>query len=225
MTNLVRSTLAVLVLASPSLALAHQAGDIIIRGGALKMEPEKKSSHSVGSLSGKLPWRAQSNSDTQLGLNFTYMFSDYLGVDLLTSTPFTHKLDLKHDLGNKGKLGKTKHLPATFSLVYFPFGNSEVIQPYLGAGLNYSAFYDSSLSQVAKSAGYSNFKLKNAWGFSGQLGMDVDLGDNFVFNAQARYTKMDTKITMRDNSYFGEKEKMKWNMDPLTYMIGVGYKF
>jgi len=39
---LARSTLAALILASPSLALAHQAGDIIVRAGALKMDPEKK---------------------------------------------------------------------------------------------------------------------------------------------------------------------------------------
>jgi len=177
----------------------------------------------VSNVFGKLSWRAKSDSDTQTGLNFTYMFSDYLGIDLLTSTPFTHNLDLKDDFGNKAKLGKTKHLPATFSLVYFPFGNNELIQPYVGAGVNYSAFYDSKLSGYGK-ADYSNLKLKNAWGFSGQLGMDIDLGDSFVFNAQARYTKMDTTISARDN-VFGDKEKMDWDVDPMLYMIGIGYKF
>jgi len=216
-------TFTALVLTSPSLALAHQAGDFIVRAGVLKMDPEKKSSHSVSNVYGKLDWRAQSDSDTQLGLNFTYMFNDYLGIDLLTSTPFTHKFDLKEDNGDKTSLGKAKHLPVNFNLVYFPLGNSELIQPYLGGGINYSAFYDAKLSSQGK-ADYENLKVKNAWGFSGQLGMDINLSNNFVLNAQTRYTKMNTKITALDN-FYGDREKMDWDIDPLVYMLGIGYKF
>jgi len=220
---LARSTLAALVLASPSLALAHQAGDFIVRAGALRIDPEEKSNHLKSDAVGKLDYRAKSDNDTQMGLNFTYMFSEYLGLDLLTSTPFKHKFNLKYDDGDKEKLGQTKHLPITLNLVYFPLGNSELIQPYLGLGVNYSLFYNYKLSGEMKED-YSHPKIKNSLGVAGQLGMDIDLGDNFVFNAQARYIKMDTKISARDDG-FGDTEKANWNVDPMLYMIGVGYKF
>jgi len=221
---LAASSLAALALTSPSLALAHQAGDFIVRTGAIRMDPQEKSSHFKSDAVGKMPYRAKSDNDTQFGLNATFMFSEYLGLDLLTSTPFKHRLDLRYDNGSKEKLGQTKHLPFTLSLVYFPLGNSEVVQPYLGAGVNYSVFYNSKLSAVMKDNDYSHPKIKNSLGVAGQIGMDIDLGDNFIFNAQARYIKMDTKISARDD-FWDDKEKANWNVDPLLYMLSVGYKF
>jgi len=220
------NTLAAFILVSPSLALAHQTGDIIFRGGALKMDPEKKSRYFMSDDVGKLDNRAQSDGGTQFGLNVTYMFTDYLGIDLLTSTPYTHNFKLKSDSGNTGKLGKVKHLPMSFSLVHFPLGNSDLFQPYWGGGINYSTFYGAKLSRTMKDDDYSTPRLKHAFGVTAQLGLDIDLGDSFMLNAQVRYIKMDTKISANDNSVFPkDKERADWNINPILYMVGFGYKF
>ena len=70
------------------------------------------------------------SSDTQLGLNFAYMLTNHLGIELLAASPFEHDVKLKGTaLGAaNGKLGTLKHLPPTLSLVYYPL-DAEVRVP------------------------------------------------------------------------------------------------
>jgi len=227
MKYLSRATLAALALASP-LALAHQAGDIIVRAGAVTVDPHEKSSKIyVGALGMKVPGtKATVDKDTQFGLNFAYMLSDYLGMELLAATPFKHSIGVKGftggNAGLNGKLGTTRHLPPTLSLVYYPMGNSDVIQPYVGAGINHTWFFDNKLNSAAQSKGFSGLDVKDSWGWAAQLGADFDLGDNFLFNAQVRYIDIKTTGTTK---FGGDKVKVDLDVDPLVYMVGVGYKF
>ncbi|KXU34564.1 hypothetical protein AXE65_06905 [Ventosimonas gracilis] len=217
-----RAAIAALALASP-LAMAHQAGDIVVRAGAVKVDPHEKSSKIKAGGAAIAGSKATLNSNTQLGLNFAYMFSDYLGVELLAATPFKHNIGIKGVGGGlDGKLGTTRHLPPTLSLVYYPLGNSEVVQPYLGAGINYTWFFDSSLKSSAEKNGFSGLDVKDSFGWAAQIGMDIDLGDNFLFNAQMRYIDIKTTGTTKLN---GARVKVDLDVDPLVYMMGVGYKF
>jgi len=222
-----RATLAALALASP-LALAHQAGDIIVRAGAVTVDPHEKSSKIyVGALGTKVAGtKATLNSNTQLGLNFAYMLTDHVGVELLAATPFKHDVGVKGFTGRfaglNGKLGSTRHLPPTLSLVYYPMGNSSFIQPYVGAGVNYTWFFDDKLGGEAKGKGFSGLDVKNSFGWAAQIGTDVDLGNNFLFNAQLRYIDISTTGTTK---YAGNKVKVDLDVDPLVYMMGIGYKF
>jgi len=221
-----RATLAALALTSP-LALAHQAGDIIVRAGAVTVDPHEKSGKIYAAAGGKVAGtKATLDSSTQLGLNFAYMLTEHIGIELLAATPFKHNIGAKGFTGGlaglNGKLGTTRHLPPTLSLVYYPMGNSNVIQPYIGAGINHTWFFDKKLSGEAKSKGFSGFDVKDSWGWAAQIGADFDLGDNFLFNAQVRYIDISTTGT---TNYGGGKVKVDLDVDPLVYMMGIGYKF
>src|SRR5690606_42037804 len=74
-----------------------------------------------------------------LGLNFAYMLTDKVGVELLAATPFSHDVGVT---GVLDKLGSIKHLPPTVSLVYYPLDNGSAFQPYVGAGVNFTCFFD-----------------------------------------------------------------------------------
>jgi len=214
-------TLAALALASP-LALSHQAGDVIVRAGAVKVDPRERSARvSINGV--KQPGTSATlNSNTQPGLNMTYMFTDYLGIDALATTPVKHKIGIK-DNGDSFTLGTTKHLPPTLSLVYYPMGNrTDMVQPYLGAGVNYTWFFDSRLKGENK-ANFHGLDVKNSLGWALQTGIDFDLGDNFLFNAQIRY--IDLQTTGKTKTVTGQKVKVDIDVDPLVYMLGVGYKF
>jgi len=82
------------------LAHAHSEGDIILRAGAITVNPKADSSHvkvDRGSLEGtNLGGKATMSSDTQLGLNFAYMVTDHVGIELLAATPFQHDVKLKN---------------------------------------------------------------------------------------------------------------------------------
>ena len=222
-TSLFTASLLALAIAAP-LAQAHQAGDIIVRAGAITVDPQESSSDIwVGALGGDVAGtKATLDSDTQLGLNFAYMLTNNIGIELLAATPFSHNVGVKGLGGLDGNLGELKHLPPTLSLVYYPLDASSAFQPYVGAGINYTWFFDTELSSTAKDNGFSGLDMKDSWGFAAQVGMDYMLTDNIMLNAQVRYIDIETTGT---TNILGEKVKVDVDVDPFVYMVGLGYKF
>ncbi len=219
------SLLAVALIAP--VAHAYEAGDIILRAGAVTVDPHENSGPIDHSTLGKVNGsKATLDSNTQLGLNFAYMLTNQVGIELLAATPFSHDVGVKGMPGAfsglNGKLGSLKHLPPTLSLVYYPMDSKSEFQPYVGAGINYTWFFDDKLSSEAESKGFSGLDMKDSWGLAAQVGMDYMLTDNIMLNAQVRYIDIDTTGT----TYLaGNKVKVDVDVDPFVYMIGLGYKF
>lgn len=227
--SLFSASLIALALAAP-LALAHQAGDVLVRAGAITVNPKADSSTvkvDRGGLAGTdLGGKATMSSDTQLGLNFAYMLTDHVGIELLAATPFEHDVKIKGTaLGAaNGKLGTLKHLPPTLSVVYYPLDSKSAFQPYVGGGINYTWIYDEHVGSRASSAGFDNFRASNSWGLAWQIGADYMLTDNLLINAQARYIDIDTNAYV-DHPGLGVRAKVDVDVDPFVYMVGLGYKF
>ncbi|HAW61894.1 MAG TPA: outer membrane protein OmpW [Pseudomonas sp.] len=215
-----------LALTAP-LAQAFEAGDIIVRAGAITVDPREDSSDiSAAAAGGAVPnTKATLDSNTQLGLNFAYMVTDNIGIELLAATPFSHSVGVKGLGPLDGKLADIKHLPPTLSAVYYPLDSKSLFQPYVGLGINYTVFFDEDLTSHRESAaggGFSNLSLQDSWGLAAQVGMDYMLSDNIMLNAQVRYIDIDTKATA--DSGLG-KVKVDVDVDPFVYMVGLGYKF
>ncbi|MGF6691274.1 outer membrane protein [Metapseudomonas resinovorans] len=219
---LLTASLLALAIASP-LAQAHKAGDVIIRAGAATVDPNEDSSAlsiAGGTVGGT---KATLDSDTQLGLTGTYMLTDHVGLELLAATPFQHEVGLKGLGALDGKLADIKQLPPTLSLQYYPMAPGSAFQPYVGAGINYTLFFDESLTGQRKGQGFSNLDLDDSWGLAAQVGMDYMLTDNILLNAAVWYIDIDTQATT-DLAGVG-KVKVDVDVDPWVYMVGVGYKF
>ncbi len=217
------ASLLALAIAAP-FAQAFEAGDIIVRAGAITVDPQEDSSNiftdATGSLGGT---KATLDSDTQLGLNFAYMLTNNIGIELLAATPFEHSVGLKGmPLGLDGDFADVKHLPPTLSVVYYPLASQSAFQPYVGLGINYTVFFDEDLNSRRTSEGFSNLELDDSWGLAAQVGMDYMLTDNVMLNAQVRYIDIDTEATA--DSAFG-RVKVDVDVDPMVYMVGLGYKF
>lgn len=217
--SILAASLLALAVASPA-ALAHKEGDIIVRAGAITVDPHEDSGEiNVGGVP-QGGTKATLDSDTQLGLNFAYMLTDHVGIELLAATPFSH------DVGTKGlgglKLGSIKHLPPTLSAVYYPMESGSVFQPYVGLGLNYTWFFDTELTSSAEGRGFNGLDLDDSWGLAYQVGADYMLTDNLMLNAQVRYIDIDTTGT----THLGAaKVEVDVDVDPFVYMVGLGYKF
>jgi outer membrane protein len=222
-TSLFTASLLALAIAAP-LAHAHQAGDIIVRAGAITVDPQESSSDIwVGALGTDVAGtKATLDSDTQLGLNFAYMLTNNIGIELLAATPFNHNVGVKGLGGLDGNLGELKHLPPTLSVVYYPLDSNSAFQPYVGAGINYTWFFDTKLSSEAEGKGFSGLDMKDSWGLAAQAGMDYMLTDNIMLNAQVRYIDIETTGT---TNFGGSKVKVDVDVDPFVYMVGLGYKF
>lgn len=202
-------------------AQAHQAGDIIVRAGAITVDPNEDSSNVSAAGVPVAGTGATLNSDTQLGLNFAYMLNDNFAVELLAATPF------EHDIGTRGlgglELGSTKQLPPTLSMLYYPMDKNSAFQPYAGLGLNFTWFFDNKLTSEAENAGFSGLDLKDSWGWAAQVGADYMLTDKVMLNAQVRYIDIETTGTT-DHNVLG-RVKVDVDVDPFVYMVGLGYKF
>jgi len=215
-------------IAAPA-AQAHQAGDIIVRAGAVTVQTDENSSGvkiDRGGLAGtNLGGKATLSNDTQLGLNFAYMVTDRVGIELLAATPFTHDVHVKNAaVTGDLKLGSLTHLPPTLSLVYYPFDTKSAFQPYVGAGINYTWFMDGDTSSQAEAAGFSNLQATNSWGWAAQIGADYMLTDNLMINGQIRYIDIDTQAYV-DNAALGVRARVDVDVKPWVYMVGLGYKF
>lgn len=226
-TPLLSASLLAMALATP-FAQAHQAGDIIVRAGAITVDPQEQSSDIwVGALNSNVAGtKASLNSDTQLGLNFAYMLTSHVGIELLAATPFSHDVGVKGMpgafAGLNGQLGELKQLPPTLSVLYYPLDSGSAFQPYAGAGINYTWFFDDKLTSEAQSKGFSGLDMQDAWGLSAQVGMDYMLSDKLMLNGQVRYIDIDTTGT---TSFVGQKVKVDVEVDPWVYMVGLGYTF
>ncbi|QUN04735.1 outer membrane protein OmpW [Shewanella yunxiaonensis] len=193
-------------------AMAHEAGDIIVRAGAAVVAPNESSDDVLTFGEFKV------DNDTQLGLNFSYMLTDNWGVELLAATPFSHDVKLK----GLGKIADTKQLPPTLVAQYY-FGNAQSkLRPYVGAGVNYTMFFDNDFTAGAKELGLDNLSLSNSWGLAAQVGLDYQINKDWLVNASIWYAKINTdvKFTLADTNY-----KVSTDIDPWVYMISVGYSF
>lgn len=205
-------------------AQAYEAGDVLVRFGAIHVEPNVSSSTiSVDGTS--LPdTKAKVGNDTQFGISFTYLLNQHVGVELLGASPFKHDIKVSgvDGLENNHKLGTTKHLPPTLSLQYYPLGAGYRFQPYVGLGVNHTAFFSKKLTAQSQEAGFSDLKLKNSTGLTGQVGIDVALTERVFVNAAAWYMGIDTKASAK----LGDNDvNVDVQIDPMVYMLGLGLKF
>ncbi|OYD21142.1 OmpW family outer membrane protein [Oceanimonas baumannii] len=187
-------------LMAPAAAFAHQAGDILVRGGAVMVSPTTGTEDTLD---------VQSN--TQLGLTLSYMVTDNWGVELLAATPFSHSVEL-----GGTEVAKVKHLPPSLMAQYY-FGNAQSkVRPYIGAGVNYTFFFDEDGKGPLSG---TNVSADDSWGLAAQAGVDMAVTENLFVNGSVWYMDIDTDVTVNgvhvDNT----------NIDPIGLMVGLGYRF
>ncbi|WP_332671162.1 OmpW/AlkL family protein [Aromatoleum sp.] len=218
------SSMLALTLASP-LAQAYKQGDMIVRAGAIMVDPTVDDSSVSTTATGKIPGsKATVDSDTQLGLTLSYMIRDHVGIELLAATPFKHEVGLKGIGGGlDGQLSTIEQLPPTLSLQYFPLDSSSKWQPYIGAGINYTTFFNEELTSARKAQGFSHLDRESSWGLALQAGLDYMLTDKVILNAAVWRIDIDGVATAR-HSALGKVE-VDIDINPWVYMVGVGYRF
>ncbi|MCL6269567.1 outer membrane beta-barrel protein [Sansalvadorimonas sp. 2012CJ34-2] len=205
-------------------AQAYQAGDMVMRAGFATVSPNTDSGKLKADGAAVTPaTTVDVDSNTQLGLTFTYMLTDHVGLELLAATPFKHTIKVKGGLASLGKLADVEHLPPTLSVQYFPMDSSSVLQPYVGAGLNYTTFFDESFKGDNKTK-FRSLELEDSWGIAFQAGVDYMLTDNLGLNAAVWWIDIDTEATFK-SADGATKYKVDVELDPWVYMVGMNYKF
>ena len=219
------SLLALGVALASGSALAYEKGDIVLRAGAAMVDPDEESSLIYAGGTGLPNTSVTVDDNVQLGLTGLYMVSNNIGVELLAATPFSHTVSAKGlEALNVDEVADVKHLPPTVSVQYFPMSSDSAFQPYVGIGLNYTIFFDEeATTSFEAAAGESSVDLDDSFGFAFQLGCDFAISDNLVLNAAIWKVDIDTSA-MIDTANLGVVT-VDVDIDPMAYMLGVGYKF
>lgn len=195
--------------------LAVQQGDILVRVGVAHVAPDADSDViPTNGLTGAGA-KVDVDSGTSLGLNFTYMATDNIGIQLLAAWPFKHDIEGAGAIAGIGKVGETKHLPPTVTAQWH-FAPQSNIRPFVGVGVNYTTFFSEDATGAL--AGQS-LKLEDSWGLAGELGVDIDINQDWFVSGQVWYMDIDTEATVAGAVKFDVQ------IDPWVYMIGVGTKF
>jgi outer membrane protein len=179
------------------------AGDILARVRAIGILPD---SHASGSV---LPTLGVTvNNAIVPELDFTYMILDNVGVELILGMS-------RHQLtSNLGHLGGVNVLPPTLLLQYH-FNHAGKVRPYVGAGINYTRFWNSNLN-----AGGTPISIKNhSVGPALQAGVDIQMTKNLFFNIDIK------KIWMKTDTSLAGTDLGTLHIDPLIVGVGVGMKF
>jgi outer membrane protein len=229
MKSVMHMSVAVAAVLAASVANAYEAGDWIVRSGAVMTDPHESSSELNLAGVGDLPGTGvKVDSSTQLLLNITYMASPNWGIELLAATPFKHDVETEGLAGlglglSDMELGTVKHLPPTLTLLWYPMGATSRFQPFIGGGVNYTAIFSENVSSRAKSAlGASDLKLDDSKGWAFRAGFDYLLNDCWSVHAGAYYLDISTDASV--NTALG-RVKTDVDIDPWVYTLGIGYKF
>lgn len=187
--------LALATLAATS-ASAQSQGDITLGFGIASVVPKSGN----GTLAGGA---ADVRNSVRPSITAEYFIRDNLGIELLAATPFEHDIHID----GVGFAGTTKQLPPTLSLNYH-FPTNSAFKPYIGAGLNYTAFFQEESS-------LGTLELEDGFGLSVQVGMDYELKNGAALRANLRWIDIDSDVTL-DGAYIGKAQ-----IDP--YVLNLAY--
>ncbi len=199
-TRIVPSLVAAALVALALPAAAEEQGDWLIRARAIDVSPDASSS--ISGLDVGNQWAPE--------LDISWFINRNVSLELILATT-------RHEVTLNGQgLGRVSVLPPTL-LVQYHFTDLGAFQPYVGAGLNVSWFYNAGLKLPdGTSLGVGNTSV----GAALQGGIDWYIDKHWLINADVKYIWMDTDVTLP-----GGATLTKLDINPWVYGVGVGYRF
>jgi len=177
-------------------------GDFFGRVRMISIEPQVGSTDTLSAL------HAGVNNSLVPELDFTYMALDHVGIELILATS-------RHTVTSDiGKLGGVGVLPPTV-LAQYHFNPHGKIRPYVGAGVNYTLFYNNDLHAGDQAVGIGN----HSFGGAVQAGVDVQVARNLFVNFDVKQLWMRTAATL------GGQPIGTLRINPIVAGVGVGMKF
>ena len=150
------------------------------------------------------------------------MLNQNWGVELILGYS-EHTVSGEKSWAALGDVIDTKVLPPTLTLQYHFLPDSN-IRPYIGAGVNYTYFFDEKVpSSSAISIPGDKVKLDSSWGWAAQVGVDIAINQDWFVNMDVKYLDIDTTASFK-NIAVGTA-KIDADIDPFVYGIGIGRRF
>lgn len=184
------------------------AGDVLLRGRVIGVLPD-----TGGSTVQPIGGSARIDNAAMPELDVSYFATDNIAFELIAATT-------PHDVSDHGStsgnldLGSVWLLPPTLTAQWHFFPQA-AINPYLGAGVNYTFFYDAHAGSSINTISYDNHA-----GWALQAGADYNLGNNWFANVDLKKLFLSTTAHINNNAVVANVD-----IDPWILGAGVGYRF
>lgn len=195
-----------LLLASLSLSGAAMAQESpwLVRARAVHIDPADKSDP-IGGVGASD--RLHVSDKWIPEVDISYFFTPNWAAELILTYPQKHTVTL-----DGASIGTFKHLPPTLTAQYH-FMPGKVVNPYLGAGVNYTL-----LSKVKLLNGGASLE-HDSLGLALQAGADIRLDSHWSLNVDIK------KLQLRSNVMIGGTRASRVQLDPVLLGVGFGYHF
>jgi len=181
------------------------AGDFMVRARVIGVLPDESASTTIGG-------DVDVSNEWVPEVDFTYFLTDNIALELIAATT-------KHDVSHTPtgiNLGEVSLLPPTLTLQYH-FMPKERFSPYVGAGLNYTFFYD---EEPAAGSAVTSIDYENSVGYALQAGVDYAVADNWYVNLDVKKIFLSTDVSMNGGAITADVD-----LDPWLVGAGIGYRF
>ena len=176
----------------------------LVRVRAVHIDPANKSDP-VGGVGASD--RIDVSSKTIPEVDISYFFNRNVSAELVLTYP------QKHDVSLDGaNIGTFKHLPPTL-LAQYHFMPDAQLNPYLGAGINYT-----NITKVDLLNGAGGLEHKS-FGLALQAGVDYKIDKNWSVNFDVK------KVQIRSDVFVSGTKASNVEIDPWLVGVGVGYRF
>ena len=184
-----------------------QDGPWQIRVRAIDIVPDESSTVSIGG-------EARVDSAIMPELDITYFWTENFSTELILATT-------KHNVSARGtalgdlSLGDVWVLPPTLTFQYHANPGGK-FRPYVGAGVNYTIFYDDNPGDVG------SIKYEDGFGLALQAGVDIDINNDsgWFFNADVKRIWLNTDVEINGGGVTADVD-----LNPWVFGIGFGKRF
>ncbi|MEJ6007787.1 OmpW family outer membrane protein [Paucibacter sp. AS339] len=217
------ATMACVALSAAGSAQAQSIGSVTVRLGATTIKPAVSSGDlSAPSLVGT---KVDITDASQITGGIFYTLTENIAIDVPIGIPFKHDVMGAGAIEGTGKLADVKALPITVTAQYRFGAPSSMFRPFVGAGLTYAVFSNAkATSALSGLTGGSPSKpttmsMKNAYGPTVQLGLDVKFSDRWSLNGSV------TKVLLKTTGTLSTGQTIETELNPLALSFGIGYTF
>lgn len=209
-----------LAMLAASVPANAEAGDILIRLRTILVAPTESSGAILPAFPGETVGVGNSFMPE---IDITYMATNNIGFELIAATTKHSLTGRTGTTGSIGKLGSTWVLPPTLTVQYHFLPEAKV-RPYVGAGINYSMFWNETASKGLEAAvGPTDVRLSSSFGWAVQAGTDIALTDRMFLNLDVKY--IDMRTTARIATTAIGVQQVRVDINPIVAGIGLGFRF
>ncbi|SHF13439.1 OmpW family protein [Microbulbifer donghaiensis] len=218
-------------------------GDFIIRVGGSYIHPDDEST----SLKFRVlqhwdlyntTWKIDTAKAWQIA--GVWRPAEYWGVELMHIDGADYDVDLDYFTGTPGRetigLGNFKASSTLAFVNWYMLDANCLGRPYIGAGINYTDFYDVDLNREFNdflvdsglATGRAEFNLGHSWDWAVQAGIDFRFSADspLQLNASVLYFLSDTDARVTFPTELGHNRLYaQFDYDPWIVNLGVGFKF